>query len=168
MDWNPHVAADGSSGRNRSAEGGRATRASGASRGSAGGLKISSVSDSEGDNLGSHRDGGRTGRDSGLSKGSASQSHDMHKCRGQVWVALRSLGMSLGMHSCHQPGRVTFLETRFLQQRNANGVFSPDIGSGVFRRVPKDSRGFWKVPQGSGSFQCRVPDGSARFRKIPE
>ena len=111
MDWNPHVAADGNSGRNRAAEGGRATRASGASRGSAGGLKISSVSDSEGDNLGSHKDGGRIVRDSGVSKGSAAarQSHDVHKCRGQVWVALRSLGM----HSCHQSGRVTFLEMCF-------------------------------------------------------
>mmetsp|Transcript_2789 Transcript_2789/g.4820 ORF Transcript_2789/g.4820 Transcript_2789/m.4820 type:complete len:770 (+) Transcript_2789:28-2337(+) len=58
--------------------GGRATRASGASRGSAGGLKISSVSDSEGDNLGSHKDGGRIVRDSGVSKGSAA-AHQLHR-----------------------------------------------------------------------------------------
>ena len=91
---------------NRTESGRGIVRNSGASRGnaskgSAAALKISSVSDSEVDDIGNRTESGRIVRDSRASRGNAANPkvsivehiewHGMHKCRRQVWVALRFL-----------------------------------------------------------------------------
>ena len=63
----------------------------------------------------------------------------------------------------------------FRPTAKANGVFSPDkqvadAGSGRFRWVPEGSgAGSRMVPQGSARFHrvpCMVPDGSGRFQRV--